>query len=87
MTIRGSLFSSSASICLQNCTGPPHHLNGLSTEISRVRVSHVASIKAITTVVNGVVVLGNNPLVDTTGRIHDTERLYGAIGAPGVDGG
>ncbi len=36
-------------------------------------------IKAIITVVNGVVLLGNNPIVNTAGQRHNTERLDGAI--------
>ena len=50
--------------------------------------SMLASIlKAIITVVNGVVILGNNPIVDTAGRRHNTERLDGAINAPVVGWG
>ncbi len=44
-------------------------------------------IKAIITVVNGVVLLGNNPIVDTAGQRHNTERLDGAINAPVVGWG
>ena len=48
----------------------------------------LASIhKAIITVVNGDVVLGNNPIFDTAGRRHNTERLDSAINAPVVGWG